>query len=128
MAGQLGQLKELSLELTCIELGICEELHELRAILWPDMVACRGSVSITSVHEGSYTLEMPSDLTKCSWIAIDIESPDVGNIVVLVQLILEEAREIGWSCWSVEPGESSVEPGGQRALTIRGNGGTRETK
>src|SRR4051812_42674249 len=61
VAGQLGQLKELSLELTCIELRICEELHELRAILWPDVVACRGSVSVTSVHEGSYTLEMSSD-------------------------------------------------------------------
>ena len=84
MAGQLGQLKELSLELTCIELRICEELHELRAILWSDVVACRGSVSVTCVHEGSYTLEMSSDLTECSWIAIDIESSNIGNIVVLV--------------------------------------------
>jgi hypothetical protein len=65
-------------------LRIGEELHELRAILWPDVVACRGSVPITSDHESAYTLEMSCDLTECSWIAIDIESPDVGDIVVLV--------------------------------------------
>lgn len=34
---------------------------------------------------------MSSDLAECRGVAIDIEGPDVGSILTLKQLILEEA-------------------------------------
>jgi hypothetical protein len=36
--------------LTCIELGICKELHELRAILGPNMVACADQSAFRRVY------------------------------------------------------------------------------
>ena len=39
----------------------------------------------------SHTLQMPRDFAECRGIPIDIESPYVGNILALKQLILKEA-------------------------------------
>lgn len=50
------------------------------------------SASVTlCLSMGSHTLQMSSDFAECCGIAIDIEGPDIGNIFILKQLILEKA-------------------------------------
>jgi hypothetical protein len=51
--------------------------------------------------DSSCTLQMSRDFAKRRRIAIDVESSNVGNILSLRQLILEEARKVGWSWFGV---------------------------
>ena len=85
----LGREEKLGI-LTCIELGICKELHELRAILRPNMVACAHQSPSRRVYGFSCTLQMSGDFAKCSGITIDIKGSYIGSILGLKQLILEE--------------------------------------